>query len=168
MKEENRLLILWTIFGFVFIKSIDSILYFLSNLFVTIEIKLNVPFHILKYSFAIVTVLLYLLTVLIIIKKLKITSELSKIYLTQFPKRIFLILAVIAVVLPGLTNYLTGTYTFQFLEEYIEINNLTNSDYISIYGFVKSTLILTNFATYISLIVGFFYLLKESNKKTEE
>ncbi len=163
MKEENRLLILWTIFGFVFIKSIDSILYFLSNLFVTVEIKLNVPFHILKYSYAVVTVLLYLLTALIIIKKLKVTSELSGIYLTQFPKWSFLILAVIAVVLPGLTNYLTGTYTFQFLEEYIEINNLTRNDYLSIYGFVKSIFILTNFAAFVSLIIGFFYLLKRKD-----
>lgn len=160
MKEENRLLIIWVIFGFVFIKSIDSILYFLSNLIMTVEILLNISFLILKYSYATITVFLYLLTTIIIIKKLKATSELNGIYLTQFPKKTFLILSVIAIILPGLSNYLTGTYTFQILDEYIEINNLTKADYFSIYGFYKSTLILSNFAMYISLIVGFFYLLK--------
>ncbi len=163
MKEENRLLILWIIFGFVFIKSIDSILDFLSNLFVMIVIQLNLPFHILKYSYVTITVLLYFLTAIFIIKKLKTTSELNGIYLTQFPKKIFLILSGIIVTVPVLNNYLTGVYTFRLLEEYVEINNLTRIDYTSIYGFFKSILILTNIAVYVSLIVGFFYLLKRKN-----
>ncbi len=161
MKEENRLLILWVIFGFVFIKSITSILYFLSHLIVTIEILLNPPLLILQFSYPIITIALYILTTLIILKKLKITSELNGIYLTSFPKNTFLILAVIAVVLPGLTNYLIGAYSWRLLEDYVEINNLERVDYLSLYGMIGGTLGFANLVVYISLAVGFFYLRKE-------
>lgn len=129
MNKENVLLILWIIFGFVFISGIDSILYFIVYLLYFAKSELGLSYAIMKYSMPIVTLILYLLTTFLILKKLKLTSNSLGIYLTKFPKRIFIILAVITLILNPITNKLSGLYA----EHSTRAENFDISDYFQVY-----------------------------------
>lgn len=69
MNKENTLLILWVIFGFVFISAIDSILYFVIHLIYFAKSELGVSYQIMKYSVPILTLILYILATFLILNQ---------------------------------------------------------------------------------------------------
>lgn len=97
MKKENTLFILWIIFGFVFIHAIDSILYLFTYLVYFGTSEIGISYNILTFVIPIITFTSYILATIILLKKLKINSKSTGIYLTEFPKRIFTILILIAI-----------------------------------------------------------------------
>lgn len=110
MKKENILLVLWIIFGFVFVMAIDSILYFIMYLLYFGISELGVSYEIIKYFMPITTLILYILTALLMYKRITLRSNSTGIYLTTFPKKLFIGLALIALFLNPLTNFLSQLY----------------------------------------------------------
>ena len=160
MKQQNRLLILWVIFGFILIHTLDSILYFSANLIVFLELKINTSLRIINYSYPIVVTILYLGTALILLRKIKINSEIDGIYLKDFPKRTFIILAIVGAILPLLTNHFNGVVISDAWESYSNKNNLKRDQYLEFIGSKISSLGFNRIAIYIAVIIGFLYLNK--------
>ena len=77
MNKENILLILWVIFGFVFVIAIESILYFLIHLLYFGLAELGISYNIMTYVFPIITLIFYALTALFLLKIIK-TKSFSK------------------------------------------------------------------------------------------
>ena len=97
MKKENTLLILWIIYGFVFVRAIDSLLFLFTNLVYFGTSQIGIPDSNLKFIIPAITLLSYAFTATIILKKLNTNSNSTGIYLTEFPKQLFTVLILIAV-----------------------------------------------------------------------
>ena len=110
MDKENLLLVLWIIFGFIFVVAIDSILYFFIHLIYFGLAELGVSYHIMTYILPLITLILYSFTAFLILTRLKTKSKFSGIYLTEFPKKLIIILTIVILVLTPLTNKLSGIY----------------------------------------------------------
>ena len=158
MKEQNRLLILWVVFGFILIHTIDSLLYFSANLIVFLELKFNTPLKIINYSYPTMVTFLYIGTAMILLRKIKMNSEIDGIYLKDFPKRTFIILAITGAILPLLTNRFNGVVVFDAWESYSNLNNLGRDQYLEFIGGKNTTLGLNRIVIYISLVIGYVYL----------
>lgn len=158
MKKENRLLILWIIYGFIFIKAIDSILYFFTHVVYFSELELDVNFIIAKYSVPIITFIIYNAVTFILLKKINTDSDSKGIYLNQFPKKSFLILATLAIFLLPITNELSSLYT----RHHLEFHNTSSNDYLEVYGWMHTGLLISRWFVVITLIV--IYLKKKPEK----
>lgn len=132
MKKENALLVLWIIFGFVFISGIDSILYFIVNLIYFAKSELGLSYGIMKFSMPITTLILYTLTTFLIFKRIKHQSNLRGIYMTKFPKKLFIGLALIAIFLNPITHKLAGLYA----EHATTMENIDSSGFLQFYGWM--------------------------------
>ncbi|WJJ96522.1 hypothetical protein [Algibacter luteus] len=151
MNKENVLLILWIIFGFIFISGIDSILFFITYLIYFAKSELGLSYGIMKYSMPIITLILYVLSTFLILKKLKLNSNSSGIYLTKFPKRIFIILALIALTLNPITHKLSGLYA----EHSTRMENIDTSDFLQVYGWMTSGIYFSRWFILIALSILF-------------
>ncbi|WP_308994021.1 hypothetical protein QLS71_002470 [Mariniflexile litorale] len=151
MNKENVLLILWIIFGFIFISGIDSILFFITYLIYFAKSELGLSYGIMKYSMPIITLILYVLTTFLILKKLKLNSNSSGIYLTKFPKRIFILLALIALTLNPITHKLSGLYA----EHSTRMENINSSDFLQVYGWMTSGIYFSRWFILIALSILF-------------
>lgn len=156
MNKENVLLILWIIFGFIVISGIDSILYFVVYLIYFAKSELGLSYGIMKFSMPIITLILYALTTFLIIKKIKWKSTSSGIYLTKFPKKIFIILALIALVLNPITHKLSGLYA----EHSTRMENIETSEFLQVYVWMTSGIY---FSKWLILIVLSILFIKKLN-----
>ncbi|MFT6417667.1 MAG: hypothetical protein ACJARZ_003035, partial [Dokdonia sp.] len=104
MTNQKTLLILWIIYGFVFIQAVDSVLFFLSHLAYFATVGLGVPYSILNFVLPCITISLYLATAYLFLKKAGTESQESGILFTKFPKRQLIILFVLAITVIPLTN----------------------------------------------------------------
>ncbi len=154
MNKKNVLLILWIIFGFIFISGIDSILFFITYLIYFAKSELGLSYGIMKYSMPTITLILYVLTTFSILKKLKLNSNSSGIYLTKFPKRIFIVLALIALTLNPITHKLSGLYA----EHSTRMENIDASDFLQVYGWMTSGIYFSRWL--IIIILSIFYIKK--------
>jgi ABC-type Fe3+-siderophore transport system permease subunit len=154
MNKENVLIILWVIFGFIFISGIDSILYFIVYLIYFGQSELGLPYEIMKYSMPIIALILYVLTTFLIYKKLKLNSNSSGIYLTKFPKRIFIALALIALALNSITHKLSGLYA----EHASRMENIDTSGFLQAYGWMTTGIYFSRLL--IILILSIFFIKK--------
>ena len=150
MKKENILLILWIIFGFIFITGIDSILYFIIHLIYIGLAELGISYKIMTIVVPITTLILYLFTALILTNRIKIKSKTSGIYLTEFPKKLIILLGVISFALPPITNKLSGLYT----ENISENSNVGMSEFLTFYGWFH-----TSFGVSQLLILGILVII---------
>jgi hypothetical protein len=156
MNKENVLLVLWIIFGFVFISGIDSILYFITYLVYFTKSELGLSYGIMKFSIPIFTLILYLLTTYIIIKRIKQQTNSDGIYLTKFPKKTFIGLALLAIILNPITNKLSGLYA----EHSTPIENTDYSDLLQVYGWMNMGIGFSRWLVLIILTILFFKKLK--------
>ena len=161
MNKENVLLILWIIFGFIFISGIDSILFFITYLIYFAKSELGLSYGIMKYSMPIITLILYVMTTFLILKKLKLNSNSSGIYLTKFPKRIFIILALIALTLNPITHKLSGLYA----EHSTRMENIDASDFLQVYGWMTSGIYFSRWLILITLSILFIKKLNAIENK---
>ena len=160
MRKENVLLILWIIFGFVFIEALDSILVFFTHLIYFGLTTSGVSFKIQTFIIPILTLVLYVLSTILILKKIKTSSGSDGIYLTDFPKKTFTVLAIIAIFLGPISNKLAGLYVV----DNDAIKNSVHDDFISFYGWMTFGL---NMSKWIVMIVLVFLFINRYNTKDE-
>jgi hypothetical protein len=161
MNKENVLLILWIIFGFIFISGIDAILHFIVYLIYFAKSELGLSYGIMKFSMPIITLILYVLTTFLILKKIKLNSNSSGIYLTEFPKKLFIGLALIAIFLNPITNKLSGLYA----EHSTAIKNIDTSDFLQVYGWMTLGIEFSRWLILIILTIIFIKKLKGIGNK---
>ena len=161
MNKENVLLILWIIFGFIFISGIDAILHFIVYLIYFAKSELGLSYGIMKFSMPIITLILYVLTTFLILKKIKLNSNSSGIYLTEFPKKLFIGLALIAIFLNPITNKLSGLYA----EHSTAMENIDTSDFLQIYGWMTLGIEFSRWLILIILTIIFIKKLKGIGNK---
>jgi hypothetical protein len=111
MNMEKTLLILWIIFGFVFVQAIDSVLFLTTHLMHFGAVYVGISYPILNFIIPALTTLSYLVMVIFILKKIKIKSGIRGILLTGFPKKKFYILLTLALVLNPITNKLNTVFS---------------------------------------------------------
>ena len=163
MGKENRLLILWIIFGFVFVAAVDSILYFTVHLIYFAASEFGSSYNFLTYFIPILTLILYGLTTLLFIQNLKYKSETDGIYLKQFPTKNFTILALLAILLNPITNKLSGLYG-EYITSTIEA---TFADYLNFYGWMNFGFGLARWLIVISLVIFYNKKIKPAELKTK-
>lgn len=162
MNKENILLILWVIFGFVFVIAIESILYFLIHLLYFGLAELGISYNIMTYVFPIITLIFYALTALFLLKIIKTKSRLkaSGIYLTEFPKKLLIILTLVVFILTPLTNKLSGMYA----ESASENTLLEMGEYLRFYGWFNLGFAISQTLVLIAMVGFSLIKLKEINK----
>ena len=156
MTKENSLLILQIIFGFIFISGVDSILYFITYLIYFTKSELGLSYELMKFSMPIMTLISYVLSFFLILKKIKLNSNSSGIYLTKFPKRIFIILALIALTLNPITHKLSRLYA----QHSTRMENIDTSDFLQVYGWMTSGIY---FSRWLILIILSILFIKKLN-----
>jgi hypothetical protein len=161
MNKENVLLILWIIFGFIFISGIDAILHFIVYLIYFAKSELGLSYGIMKFSMPIITLILYVLTTFLILKKIKLNSNSNGIYLTEFPKKLFIGLALIAIFLNPITNKLSGLYA----EHSTAMENIDTSGFLQVYGWMTLGIEFSRWLILIILTIIFIKKLKGIGNK---
>lgn len=149
MNKNKTLLILWIIFGFVFIQAVDSVLFFVIHLIYFAAVTLEVPFSILKFLLPVITAIIYLAAVILILKKIKINPGSNKTILTRFPKNQFIILLFLAILLHPLTNKLSGL----FAEYCLDTLNQNSTVFLEFYGWMHAGIGLARWVSVIALAV---------------
>ena len=160
MNKENILLILWIIFGFVFVIAIESILYFLIHLLYFGLAELGISYNIMTYVFPIITLILYSLTALFLLKRIKTKSTTSGIYLTEFPKNLLIILTLVVFILTPLTNKLSGIYA----ESASENTLLEMGEYLRFYGWFNLGFVISQTLVLMAMVGFSLIKLKEIKK----
>lgn len=150
MNKENICIVLWIIFGFVFITAIDSILYFIIHLIYFGLAELKISYKIMTYIFPILTFIFYSLTAILILKKINQNSDSYGFKTQGFPKIWLIILTIVILILNPLTNKLSGLYG-----EFISSNNsIEIGEYLNFYGWfnfgftISKILVLIGIVTY--------------------
>ncbi|OMP32588.1 hypothetical protein [Mangrovimonas sp. DI 80] len=157
MTKENILLVLWIIFGFIFITGIDAILNFICYLIYFAQLEAGIPLGIINYSMPIITLLLYLSTTFLMLKNIKLDTNLSGIYLTRFPKRLFIVLGVISIFLIPITSKLSGLYTERLTIKETVYNSY---EFLATYGWLTSGIYISRWIILIVLTIIFLKKLK--------
>ncbi|WP_179019174.1 hypothetical protein [Winogradskyella forsetii] len=162
MNKENILLILWIIFGFVFVIAVESILYFIIHLLYFGLAELGVSYNVMTYVFPIITLIFYSLTALFLLNRIKSKSiaKTSGIYLTEFPKKLLIILALVVFILTPLTNKLSGMYA----ESASENTLLEMGEYLIYYGWFNLGFAISQTLVLIAMVGFSLIKLKEINK----
>lgn len=161
MKKEKNLLVLWIIFGFLFITAIDSILYFVLHMILFGLTELEISVKILKLVIPTITLTLYGLTTYILIKWISQKSNTSKIYLSNFPKKLIVLTAIVAFTLAPITNLLAGIYSGHVGI----IENFDAREYLDFfYDWFQNSLTISRWAVIIVLLFVFIAKLKSLNK----
>ncbi len=159
MNKERTLIILWIIFGFVFIQAVDSILYLFMHLVYFATVSIGISYSILNFVLPAVTVSSYLFTIILLLKKIKIDSPTNGILLTIFPKRLFISLLILAIVLNPVTNKLSGLFA-EFASD-LQMENPT--EFIEFYEWMHMGIGLARWSSV--LIIGLIYLNKYNLKE---
>jgi len=160
MNKENILLLLWIIFGFVFILAIESILYFVIHLIYFGFAELGVSYRMMTFIIPLITFILYILTTYAIINRIKTKSKTSAIYLTEFPKKLIIFLSIIILTLTPLTNKLSGLYA-----ENLSVNTLLEKgEYLIFYGWLDLSFVISPALILIALVVFSLKKLNNLNK----
>jgi hypothetical protein len=146
MKKENTLLILWIIYGFVFIRAIDSLLFLFTNLVYFGTSQIGIPDSKLKFIIPVITLLSYAFTAIFVLKRIKTNSNSTGIFLSEFPKHLFTVLILIAIFLNPITNKLTGL----FAEYNTTVLSGNGKEFVDLYGSMQVGL---GFSRWITLIV---------------
>ncbi|PKA81960.1 hypothetical protein ATE92_0083 [Ulvibacter sp. MAR_2010_11] len=161
MNKENVLLIIWIIFGFVFITAIDSLLYLFTHLIYFVESELRLSYSFLQYSIPSITFIAYISTTFLILKRIKAKSDSEGIYLRNFPKKTFIILALIAIFLNPITNKLSGLYA----EHNAYIQSGSSSEFISFYGWMHFGIGFSRWVVLIVLVFVYMNKIKDDRLK---
>ncbi|WP_412559697.1 hypothetical protein [Winogradskyella sp. MIT101101] len=157
MRKENILLILWIIFGFIFIVAIESILYFLINLLYFGLAELGVSYNIMTYVFPIITLVLYSLTAFFLLERVKIKSIKFGVEPSKFPKKLLIILGITILVLTPLTEKLSGIYS----ESAMDDTQFRIGEYFLFYGWFNLGFAISQTLVLIIIVVYLFKKLKE-------
>lgn len=159
MNKERTIIILWIIFGFVFIQAVDSILFLFIHLVYFTTVFIGISYSILNFVLPAITVSSYLVTIMLLLKKTKISSPTNGILLTKFPKRLFISLLILAIILNPATNKLSGLFA-EFASD-LDMENPT--EFIEFRGWMHMGIGLARWSSVI--IIGLVYLNKYNLKE---
>ncbi|TBW27179.1 hypothetical protein [Gramella sp. KN1008] len=150
MDKEKTLIILWIIFGFVFVTAIDSIIYFIIHLMYFGLAELKVSYNVMTYIFPVLTFSIYALIAILVVKKINKNSNKQVLQFDEFPKNLLIILSTVILILYPLTNKFSGLYA-----EYSSGNTLIEiGEYLTFYGWfnigftISQILVLIGLAAY--------------------
>ena len=162
MECKNKSLIFWGIFSFVLIRAIDSILYFIINILFLIGIQSKLASDLLFYLIPIISLILYTITTIIVLRKLNIKALCREIYPNKLNITLFILLVVIGITLNPLVNKLSGFYIENQYEIVISENYLTIGQWLHLNGWMDFVIEVSRWI--IIIILGVLYWKK--NKKT--
>ena len=148
MTKENRLLILWIIFGFVFVLAIESVLYFLLHLIYFALAEIGLSYTLMTYVLPILTLLFYSLTAFLLVQKIKTKSKSSGIYLTEFPRDLLIASGITVLILTPLTNKLSGIYA----EKTTDYTILDMGEYLTFYGWFNLSFAISQTIVLIAMV----------------
>ncbi len=152
-------MIIWIIYGFVFVQAIDSILHFITYIYYIGLSTIGISFKNLTFVIPILTFCSYIAVTIMLVKRIKYKSNENCIYLTDFPRNNFVILALVAMFLRPITYKMAGLYA-----EFSNIfENINHTDFISFYGWMTFGINISKWIMLIYLI--FIYLNKYNNKE---
>lgn len=157
MKIENTLLVLWIIFGFIFVSAIDAVLYLLVTVFYSTMIEIGVSYGVLTFLVPITTLIIYISVTIILINRIRIKSKHSGIYLTEFPKKLTIALGVIAIILPMIINKLASLNA----ERAAERASADTSGYLYFYGWLHMGFGVSQLT---AVLILFIYFIKKIQK----
>jgi hypothetical protein len=149
MKRQNHLLILWIIFGFIYISAIETVLHYLNFGIFYASVALNMPYSVLEYALPSFPILSYGLTTYFILKHIKTKSGYDGIYLTNFPKRTFVIAAIAFLALPPIFNRLSALVSVNGYDYY------TNIEWLNLYAYTSSAIGISQWFVLIILTIVF-------------
>lgn len=151
MKRENILLVLWIIFGFLFVSAVNSILYLIINLLYFGLYELGITFQILKIMIPIITIILYGITAYLLLNRGNLDSRIAGLYLLDFPINLTVVLGIIAFTLHPLAEKLVGYHA-----EHISKNDNWNShSYLDFYAWRDFGFIMSKWVLIVFLLVAF-------------
>ncbi|MFI0428085.1 hypothetical protein [Mariniflexile sp. HMF6888] len=159
MTKQNVLLILWIIYGFIFISAVDAILYFIIHLIYFSFVLMGMSFTLMMVWVPIITFVLYVLTTMYLLYNISTKSNNQGIYLTKFPKKWAIGLGIISFALSPLTNKLSGFFS----EKYISNLEMDMTDFYSFYGWFYIGFGVSQILIVISLFIFFIIKLKSTN-----
>ena len=162
MDSKNKSLIFWGIYSFVFIRAIDSILYFIINILFFVGIQSKLASDLLVYLIPIISLILYTITTIIVLRKLNIKALRREVYPNNFNITLFILLVVIGITLNPLVNKLSGYYIENQYETVISENYLTIGQWLHLNGWMDFVIEVSRWI--IIIILGVLYWKK--NKKT--
>lgn len=157
MSKENNLFILWVIFGYVFVTAINEVLAFVSDMAMYGLVYLELSYDILKYLLPIGIVIMYILTTILIIRRINIKSKTDGIYFTKFPTKSFIVAALVTSFLYFIGNRI-GAF---FGEAAVDLKSMDSLDWIKLYGGSIAARGYSKWIIFVSLTV--VYLRKLNN-----
>ena len=150
MDKEKTLIVLWIIFGFVFVTAVDCIIYFVIHLLYFGLAELKVSYDVMTYIFPVLTFVVYSLIAILVVNKINRNSNQYVLQFDEFPKNLLIVLSIVILILYPLTNKLSGLYA-----EYSSGNTLIEmGEYLTFYGWfnigftISQILVLIGLATY--------------------
>lgn len=164
MKKQLFPLALWMFFGFVLISAVDSLLSFIINTYFYFGIWMVFSADFLKYSIPILSVLVYTLTIVLVLKyvnQIAINFELNK---TEFPKIVYITAAIIAIFLNPARNKLTGLIS----EKLAATEHYETLEFYRFFGITQSSIAICRWTAIIILSIYFYRIYKKKEIKTEE
>jgi len=154
MKKENILLVLWIIFGYLFVTSINAVINLLIHIVYFGLSEMKVSYNNMSVIVPIISIVLYAVSTIIIVRKINIKSKTNGIYLTQFPKNLTIILGFISFFLSPITNKLSGLYAE---------HNTGNLDieYLNFYSWLYLSIGISQLLMILILVIIFLNKLKQ-------
>jgi hypothetical protein len=156
MRKENLLVMLWMLFGYFFIESIDAILNFIVHLIYFVIPKLNFSLKTMTILVPILTLALYVTTAFILIRRFNSKQFFIGDFPTEFPKKLFVGIVLIPILLNPITSKLSGLYG----EYSINMVNYSTRDFLQFYGWMTSGVYISK---WVVLIILAFVFLKKIN-----
>ena len=145
MKKNDVLLVLWVIFGFVFVTAVDTILNFIIHLLYFSLVELGVSFLILTYLLPSITLVAYLFTAYFVVGKINRKSLGLELHKREFPKLLLVVLSLIIFILGPLTNWLSGLYS--------ESHHGDIQSFLMFYGWFTAGFGISQMITLVSLVI---------------
>ncbi|MDO7138172.1 hypothetical protein [Algibacter lectus] len=159
MKKNDVLLVLWVIFGFVFVTAVDTILNFIIHLLYFSLVELGVSFLILTYLLPSITLVTYLFTACFVVGKINRKSLKLELYKREFPKLLLVVLSLIIFILGPLTNWLSGLYS----ESISKSHHGDIQSFLVFYGWFTAGFGISQMISLISLVIYLLIKLKDLN-----
>lgn len=156
MQKDNILMILWIIYGFVFIIAIETILYFIINLLYFSAFELGISFNLLTYIFPAITLILYSLTAFLLLKRVEKKKFKLETKFYEFPKKTLITLGIIILILTPLTERLSDMYS----DLAIDNTDFRMGEYFLFYGWFNFGFAISNALVLVFIVLYLFNKLK--------
>lgn len=164
MKKQIFPLALWMFFGFVLVNAIDSILSFIVNVYLYLGLWLEFAEDFLKYSIPVLSVIIYSITTIAVLKYINTKANNFNFVQLKFPKIEYIISVVIAIFLNPLWNKLMGWMS----EKLSSKLDYELSEFLNFYGITQASIGICSWLTIIILSIYFYRIYRKSELETDQ